>query len=267
MAMELIDGFAGTPHIDSADLAALNQGCFGPGDYVFEDYGEALAATMTTANSVTIGTGALVHEGRRAVNLASESLTVQTGAQGQKRNDIVAARYARDDGSGVESMELMVLKGTPVSYGDAIDPELDDGDMALWRIPIDGITPGNPVKLFDGIPSIVAIRDSVSHDTGWVAIWQTSDSQIVAYRMVGRSVCMRWNVLRETNGYWKCPIAVPAAARPARDVYAAAAAVSSSYFALNTCAMAFIGSNGEFGLQAAAAQTGAHVCGTASWLV
>lgn len=161
MALELIDGFAGKAHIGSDDLAALNSGCFGTGDYVF-NYGQNLKATMTNANTCTIGTGALVSKGRRSVNLASTVLTVQSGAQGQKRNDLVVARYAKASGTNVESCTLTVIKGTPVSYGTAADPSVTANDMKLWRIPIDGITPGTPVQLFETIPSIDSLRDSVS---------------------------------------------------------------------------------------------------------
>ena len=162
MAMEIIDGHAGKPHISGEDLAALNIGTFGEGDYVLA-FGNQLAATMTTSNQVTIGTGALVQAGRRAVNLSSETLTVQSGTQGQKRNDLVVARYAREGGTNVESIALAVVKGTPVSYGEAADPDVTDDEMKLWRIPINGITPGTPVQLFETIPSIDALRDSVSH--------------------------------------------------------------------------------------------------------
>ena len=101
-------------------------------------------------------------KGRRSVNLASTALTVQSGAQGQKRNDLVVARYAKASGTNVESCTLTVIKGTPVSYGTAADPSVTANDMKLWRIPIDGITPGTPVQLFETIPSIDALRDSVS---------------------------------------------------------------------------------------------------------
>lgn len=161
MALELIDGYAGEPHIDSDDLAALNVGCFGGGDYVLSGYGDALSATMSTSNQVTIGTGALMHDGRRAVNLSPQALTVQSGTQGQKRNDIVVARYEKASGTNIESMDFAVVKGTPASYGTAADPDLEDGDMALWRIPIDGITPGTPVQLFETMPPYNEFRDSV----------------------------------------------------------------------------------------------------------
>ena len=163
MAMEIIDGHAGKPHINGEDLTALNIGTFGEGDYVLS-FGDGLEATMTTSNQVTIGAGALVHAGRRSVNLSAQSLTVQSGTQGQKRNDLVVSRYsAVPSGSDtIESEDLVVIKGTPVSYGEAADPEITDNDMPLWRIPIDGITPGTPVQLFEVMKPMSELWDSVS---------------------------------------------------------------------------------------------------------
>lgn len=166
MAMELIDGYAGEPHISGDDLAALNIGTFGEGDYVLS-FGNGLAARMTTSNQVTVDTGALVHDGRRAVNLSAQALTVQSGTQGQKRNDIVVARYSRASGTNVESMSLAVVKGTPVSYGEASDPGTTDNEMPLWRIPLDGITPGTPVKLFEELPTLNSLRESLSRTVLW----------------------------------------------------------------------------------------------------
>ena len=168
MAMHLITGHSGTAHISAADDGALNAAIVGDGSYVF-DFGDDFAATMTTANSVTIGTGALVHQGRKAWCSTSTQLTVQSGSQAQKRRDLVVARYTKS--GDVEEMQLAVIRGTPVSYGEPSDPAHEDGsvidgatvsDFPLWRIPIDGITPGTPVRLFEVTPSLAALRDSVS---------------------------------------------------------------------------------------------------------
>lgn len=168
MAMHLITGHSGTAHISAADDGALNAAIVGEGSYVF-GFGDDFAATMTTANSVTIGTGALVHQGRKAWCSTSTQLTVESGTQAQRRHDLVVARYTKT--GDVEDMQLAVVKGTPVSYGDPSDPEHEDGsvidgatvsDFPLWRIPIDGITPGTPVRLFDVTPSLAELRDSVS---------------------------------------------------------------------------------------------------------
>ena len=207
MALELIDGYAGTPHIDGADLAALNQGCFGAGDYVF-DYGDDLKATMTTANQVTIGTGALVSKGRRAVNLSAQSLTVQSGTQGQKRNDIVVARYSKASGDPIEAMKLAVVKGTPVSYGEAADPSVTSNDMKLWRIPINGITPGTPVQLFETIPSIDSLRDSVSQQSGNF-VFTRCGGVVIAYTNGNRMSCAAWGSIKVAD--------IPEGYRPSRQ--------------------------------------------------
>lgn len=168
MAMHLITGHSGTAHISAADDGALNAAIVGEGSYVF-GFGDDFAATMTTANSVTIGTGALVHQGRKAWCSTSTQLTVESGTQAQRRHDLVVARYTKT--GDVEDMQLAVIRGTPVSYGEPSDPAHEDGsvidgatvsDFPLWRIPIDGITPGTPVRLFDVTPSLAALRDSVS---------------------------------------------------------------------------------------------------------
>ena len=161
MAMELIDGFAGAPHISGEDLAALNQGCFGDGDYVFE-YGNNLAATVTNANTVHIARDALLSKGRSTLTLPPQRLTTQSATQDQKRNDLVVARYSKASGTNVESTTLAVVRGTPVSYGDAADPDVTANDMKLWRIPIDGITPGTPVQLFEVMKPMSELWDSVS---------------------------------------------------------------------------------------------------------
>ena len=161
MAIELVDGFAGHPHISSEDLAALNKGTIGAKDCVF-DYGDQFKCTMETANKAVIGTGAGMVGGLRFWSKSSTDLTVQSGSQGMKRNDLVVARYKKDSGTQIESVALEVVKGTPHASSPA-DPAVGADGMALWRIPIDGITPGAPVMVASVTPSIQALRDSVSH--------------------------------------------------------------------------------------------------------
>lgn len=274
--MDIVTGYQGKEHVKADQLRRLISGMAGDGTYVLETQNK-LAATMVTANQVRIDTGDLIAAGGAYATVETpETLTIESGATGQKRIDLVVARYEKDASTSVESMELNVVKGAPVSYGDPAAPEVAEGSIAdgdspveipLYSILIDGLAPGTPEQLFESAGTIDSLRDSVSHDTGWVTLWQSSDNQIVAYRMTGRTACVRWNVLRETSDYWECSASLPEDARPERDIYSAAVVVSQSYFALNTCAMAYIGASGEFGVQAAAAQSGAHVCGTASWLV
>lgn len=148
MAFEIVDGMTGAAHISSDDLAALNIATVGKADCVLE-YGSDFALTMGSANSATLGTGVGMVGGKRFWNQAPATLTVQSGTQGQKRNDLVVARYAKTS-AGIESIEPVVIKGTP-SADAAADPEVMANDLKLWRITLDGITVGTPVKLFDPV--------------------------------------------------------------------------------------------------------------------
>lgn len=159
MAFEIVDGMTGTKHISSDDLSALNIATIGKADCVLK-YGDDFKLTMASANSATLGTGVGMVGGKRFWNQAATSLTVQSGTQGQKRNDLVVARYAKTS-AGVESITPVVVKGTP-STGTAADPATTSNDLKLWRIPLDGISVGKPIKLFEPVASLATIGDSVS---------------------------------------------------------------------------------------------------------
>lgn len=159
MAFEIVDGMTGTKHISSDDLSALNIATIGKADCVLK-YGDDFKLTMASANSATLGTGVGMVGGKRFWNQAATSLTVQSGTQGQKRNDLVVARYTKTS-AGIESITPVVVKGTP-STGTAADPATTPNDLKLWRIPLDGISVGTPVKLFDTVASLASLEESVS---------------------------------------------------------------------------------------------------------
>lgn len=154
MAFEIVDGMTGTKHISSDDLAALNTATVGKADCVLH-YGDDFALTMASANSATLGTGVGMVGGRRFWNQAPTSLTIQSGTQGQKRNDLVVARYEKTS-AGIESITPVVIKGTPTT-GTAADPEVTANDLKLWRIPLDGINAGAPVRLFDTVAPLASL--------------------------------------------------------------------------------------------------------------
>ena len=155
MTIELVDGHAGTSHISSEDKAIIHQAKFSKSDVVF-DWGDAFKCSMSSSNRATIGTGCASIQGLDWHITAAESVTISNGSQGMKRNDIICAHYNRNSSSGIESVELTVLKGTPNATA-AADPTIPSGRilsgavdayMPLWRIPLDGITVGTPVRLF-----------------------------------------------------------------------------------------------------------------------
>ena len=159
MAFEIVDGMTGAKHISSDDLAALNTATVGKADCVLK-YGNDFALTMASANSATLGTGVGMVGGKRFWNQAATSLTIQSGTQGQKRNDLVVARYAKTS-AGIESITPVVVKGTPTT-GTPADPATTANDLKLWRVPLNGITVGTPVKLFSPVTPLATLGDSVS---------------------------------------------------------------------------------------------------------
>lgn len=159
MAFEIVDGMTGTKHISSDDLAALNTATVGKADCVL-DYGNDFSLTMASANAATLGTGVGMVGGKRFWNQAPVQLTVESGAQGQKRNDLVVARYAKTS-AGIESITPVVIKGTPTT-GTPADPATTANDLKLWRVPLNGITVGTPVKLFSPVTPLATLGASVS---------------------------------------------------------------------------------------------------------
>lgn len=174
MTIELVDGKAGVAHISSEDKAIIHQAKFSKSDVVY-DWGDAFECSMSSSNRATIGTGCASIQGLDWHITSAESVTISNGSQGMKRNDIICAHYHRDSTSGIETVELVVLKGSPNATA-AADPTIPSGKilfgagdayMPLWRIPLDGITVGTPVRLFTPKG---ALWDSVTQSGEWVVV-------------------------------------------------------------------------------------------------
>lgn len=157
MSFEIVDGMTGTKHISSDDLSELNDALVGGGYHVW-DYASAFWLTMASANKAVIGSGVGMVDGKRFWNSGDIAVTVDSGTQGQKRNDLVVARYSRTS-AGIESVEPVVIKGTPTT-GTPSDPAVTTKDLKLWRIPIDGLNVGTPVRLFSPLPGISDLADA-----------------------------------------------------------------------------------------------------------
>lgn len=220
MTIELVDGKAGVAHISSEDKAIIHQAKFSKSDVVF-DWGDAFKCSMSSSNRATIGTGCASIQGLDWHITAAESVTISNGSQGMKRNDIICAHYHRDSKTGNELVELVVLKGSPNATA-AADPKVPSGKilsgavdayMPLWRIPLNGITVGTPVRLFT---PRWALWDSVTQQ--WKPPY-TNDSLTLC--RVGRIVTINGNVKFTVSGQQNYSMAVetiPEAFRPLADM-------------------------------------------------
>lgn len=233
MAFEIVDGMTGQKHISSDDLAALNTATVGKADCVLH-YGDDFKLTMASANSATLGTGVGMVGGKRFWNQAATSLTIQSGTQGQNRHDLVVARSQKTS-AGIESITPVVIKGTPTT-GAAADPATTANDLKLWRVPLDGVNAGAPVRLFEPVTPLATLGESVSqleHDTGWTNIFETETTHCQA-RRIGRTVfvkCDVWNGMSVDND-WKEFTTLPEGMKPDRMQYFAGSSISG-YLAVN----------------------------------
>ena len=211
MGIELVTGFTGKAHISSLDVAKFNAGALGPGEYVFAGVkDDKLKATMASSNKVHISSGNAMMQGRHFwVDAAGVDLTVQTGTQSQKRNDLVVARYAKNASTGVESVSLVVIKGTPTtgtpadpSYtrGDILNGNALTNDMPLWRIPLNGITVGTPVQLFQEFTSAKDAWNSVSQAAvgNWATLQTYGKIAVLDVELIITGTMQPWQTLENS---------------------------------------------------------------------
>lgn len=228
MTFEIVDGMTGTKHISSDDLAALNTAVIGTADCVLH-YGDDFKLTMASANSATLGTGVGMVGGRRFWNQAPTSLTIQSGTQGQKRNDLVVARYEKTS-AGIESIMPFIIKGTPTTDTPA-DPEVTANDLKLWRIPLDGINAGTPVRLTHILlPLSAAIQGVVQalSDSGWYTIYKNDDIDI-RVRRFNQTVFLNGKVRAyPITTSWKAITTLPLRYRPDIQTYFAGASTDGN---------------------------------------
>lgn len=263
MAFEIVDGMTGTKHISSDDLSALNIATIGKADCVLK-YGDDFKLTMASANSATLGTGVGMVGGKRFWNQAATSLTIQSGTQGQKRNDLVVARYAKT-GAGIESITPVVVKGTP-STGTAADPATTSSDLKLWRIPLNGISVGTPVRLFDPVASLATLGDYVSRGTGYQFLYGNSFStEHVAYHKKGFLVEMFWNFTQETTQVFNAGT-LPVEFRPAHSFLMPAVRTLPNGIVSNNTAEVEVRESGEVVFIAANAMAGGRNIGHCIWI-
>lgn len=174
--MHLVTGYAGQEHITAADQGAFNAALIGTGQFVL-DKGNVLKAQVISNNKIRILDGELMMQGRfiRLEPGTYVDLSIDNGAQGMNRNDLIVARYTKNTANAVESVDLVVIKGTATS-GNPSDPKYTEGDITngtstqhdfpLWRIPLNGLNVANPVALFgepfmDSMRTLPEIRQKV----------------------------------------------------------------------------------------------------------
>ena len=169
MAFDGVISFQGKDHITAPQIGRLIAGVAGSVRGILQTQNQIKAA-MQTANRVRIDTGDVLFDARMVTNEEPFELNVANGRAGYKRNDLVVLKYSKQVG-GVEKFTCEVIQGTPTNQGNPTDPTYVKGDilsgsttacMPLYRLPINGITVGEPVALLPTIKVLGEEKEDTS---------------------------------------------------------------------------------------------------------
>ena len=157
--MEIVTGATGTLHVTSNNDGEFNQGIWGEGAVILQN-GNQLTATIVDNNTIRISDGNIIFQGRHGLiePNTTEDIRIDTGASGQNRIDLICVRYSLNN--GVESMELIVKKGTPTT-GTPVPPSYTTGvirtgatiaEIPLYSVRITGINIVSLTKMITVMP-------------------------------------------------------------------------------------------------------------------
>lgn len=224
MAVELVDGFQGKPHVTADDVGGFKAGVVGSADYVLNT-GKKLEATVISNNKIRIAEGEVVMQGRhwRVKPGTYEDLTIDNGTQGMNRKDAIVARYTKESSSGIENVEIVVLKGTPVADTPTA-PVPTKGDirsgalvheMLLYIVEIKRLNVESVTKEFNIIMSVSMINESLSDikdyviESGKVQI--ASTSRYNYYEKYASGKLVQWGVANYsyTDGFGRITYPIP----------------------------------------------------------
>lgn len=142
------------------------------------NYGNKMSHTVVSSNLIRLKDGIAQVQGRNYVIYPSEvvDVTIENGAQGSKRNDIIVLEFSRT--SSREEMAIKVVKGT-ASTGTVADPKLTQQDtlasgtkyqMPLYRVKIDGINISAVDDIRTYIPSLAKTLQVISETEDYIVV-------------------------------------------------------------------------------------------------
>ena len=172
-AIKIITGATGTAHVTANDDGEFNQGIWGDGLVVLSN-GNKMAATIVDNNTVNIADGDIVFQGRHALIAAgsSKNMSIDTGTSGKNRVDLICVQYKMV--SSVESMNLVVKKGTATT-GTPSAPSYTTGtirtgsataEYPLYKVTINGINIASVQRMVDVVPyGVNVLKKQINYGT------------------------------------------------------------------------------------------------------
>ena len=211
------------PHVESKHDALMHAAMLGRSGYILKTRNWTMKPTAKDANNITIPAWDLVVEGRQIYIAAPTDVNIQSGSQGQKRRDLIVARYALNSGTGVETVTLEAIKGRP-SAATPADPGIETGsiiggaivsDLPLCRVNLDGITITSIDTLVNVMQPLEDVWDSLTQRSTTWRVPYSSDSILLT--RIGDICFMGGNVKFNSSGqnnYTKAQEKLPEGYRP-----------------------------------------------------
>ena len=196
------------PHVESKHDALMHAAMLGRSGYILKTRNWTMKPTAKDANNITIPAWDLVVEGRQIYIAAPTDVNIQSGSQGQKRRDLIVARYALDSGTGVETVTLEAIKGKP-SAATPADPGIETGsiiggaivsDLPLCRVNLDGITITSIDTLVNVMQPLEDVWDSLTQ-TEVLTLINSTYGTVKGYRR-GSLVTLRIDWKSSASGSW-----------------------------------------------------------------
>lgn len=212
------------PHVESKHDALMHAAMLGRSGYILKTRNWTMKPTAKDANNITIPAWDLVVEGRQIYIAAPTDVDIQSGSQGQKRRDLIVARYALNSGTGVETVTLEAIKGKPSSATPA-DPGIETGsiiggaivsDLPLCRVNLDGITITSIDTLVNVMQPLEDVWDSLTQrSTTWRVPYSNNS---ISLTRVG-DICFAGGNVKFSqsgeNNYTQARETIPVGYRPA----------------------------------------------------
>lgn len=196
------------PHVESKHDALMHAAMLGRSGYILKTRNWTMKPTAKDANNITIPAWDLVVEGRQIYIAAPTDVNIQSGSQGQKRRDLIVARYALNSGTGVETVTLEAIKGKP-SAATPADPGIETGsiiggaivsDLPLCRVNLDGITITSIDTLINVMQPLEDVWDSLTQ-TEVLTLINSTYGTVKGYRR-GSLVTLRIDWKSSASGSW-----------------------------------------------------------------
>lgn len=213
MSVQIVTGYTGERHITPYMDATVNRGIFGEDGCILSS-GSQMSASMPDINTFVIADGAFSIQGHIGIT-NGETLTVDTCASGSRRIDLVVARFEHDSNTNIDTLSIVLLKGTETTSQYPTTPAYRTGtiadganaDLPLYQINLDGSTVtfsqmvhihASDIWNYSSGTDLIAVEGN-RHDTGFNAT--RTDTGVSAFFGVGAGG-INHGVWSRTNNHW-----------------------------------------------------------------